>query len=211
MRRMPIALLALAALVAAPSLQAQAPAPAFAIGGRLLAWAEASAIYGGETYISVDSGRTRAVVSSVPRDKYGMDYSRASSYTVEVHNKVTEKIQPGDGDFYQPDSFPVGDAYMDVGTIKDQYRRDRYGSSSGEWIRTDATRTVVAYPKGSDGKPDKSQPYTRSDGGYFFHANNAASFEESKSAGCLIARQGCLDRIISTLKTDRGKKRISVD
>lgn len=211
MRRMPIALLALAALVAAPNLLAQAPAPAFAIGGRLLGWTEASALYGGETYISVDSGRTRAVVTSIPRDKYGMDYSRASSYTVEVHNRVTSTPQVGDGDFYQPDSFPSGEAYMDVGTIKDQYRKDRYGSSSGEWIRTDATRTVVAYPKGSDGQPDKSQPYTRSDGGYFLHANNSAPFEKTVSAGCLIARQGCLDRIIATIKADRGRKRINVD
>jgi hypothetical protein len=140
-----------------------------------------------------------------------MDYSRASSYSIEVHNRVTSKNQPGDGDFYKPDSFPSGESYLEVGTIGDEYRRGRYGSSSGEWIKTGATRTVVAYPKGANGQADTTQSYTRSDGGYFIHANNARPFNESESAGCIIARQKCLDRVISTIKADRGRKRIFVD
>lgn len=210
MRRMPITL-ALAALIAASALQAQVLAPAFAVGGHLLGDIEASTILGGETYMSVDRTRTRAVVTSIPRDSYGMDYSRASSYSVEVHNRVTAKEQKGVADMYDAARFPAGEAAMTVGKISDDYRSQRYGSSQGEWIKTNASQTVTAYPRKADGTADRSQPYQRADYGYYIHANNAIAFDRSESAGCIVMKKSCLDRVISTLRGDSGRRRINVD
>jgi hypothetical protein len=186
-------------------------AQAFTLQGSILSPAECQALGGGETYVEVNAERTRATVTSIPRDAKGMDYSRATCYTVPVHNRVTKTPQPSDADFYKAASFPSGSASMDVKKIPDTRRQDRYGSSGGEWITTDASRTVTAYPRGADGKADLSQPTTRQDYGYFWHANNAVAYDRSESAGCLISPKADLDRVIATLKADRGPKRIRVE
>jgi hypothetical protein len=201
-----LSIVVLGAVLAGP-LWAQGCFPA---QGRQLAEEELFMVLGGETYVDVDADRTIAVVTAIPRDKYGMDYGRACTYTVQVHNRVTTRDQTGDGDFYTAASFPKGTANMSVRSIADAARQERYGSSSGEWIATDASRVVTAYPAGANGKADKSQPYTRQDYGYFWHANNAVPFKESVSAGCLISPKKDLDRVISTMKGDSGNKRISM-
>lgn len=204
----------LAALIALAMLTAGASgiaAQTFQVEGQPLSAADCAVLTGGETWVDVDAGRTVAVVTSVPRDSYGMDYSRATSYTVPVKNVVTTRDQPGENDIYTPAPFPSGSATMAVKPVSgDATRAAKYGGSGGEWITTDASRTVTAYPKGPDGKADKSSPYTRQDWGYYWHANNGATFEKAVSAGCLLSPKSCLDRVISTLKADRGKKRITV-
>jgi len=204
----------LAALVALAVMTAGAAgmaAQAFLVEGQPLSAADCAVLSGGETWVDIDAGRTVAVVTSVPRDSYGMDYSRATSYTVPVKNVVTARDQPGESDIYTPAPFPTGSATMAVKPVSgDAARAARYGGSGGEWITTDASRTVTAYPKGPDGKADRSQPYTRQDYGYYWHANNSTDFGTAKSAGCLLSPKGCLDRVISTLKADSGKKRITV-
>lgn len=182
----------------------------FDIGGRQLSVAECELLVGGETYVSVENGRSVARVVSIPRDEYGMDYSRATAYEVETHNRITKAQGKGENDFYDVVKFPVGRSTMNVALIPDSFRQGRYGSSNGEWIRTDATTMVTAYPIGADGKPDKTKPFMRADAGYFWHANNAAPFSGSVSAGCLISRQKDLDRVIVTLKSDRGPKSLTV-
>jgi len=208
MRRQAIvALLALASCLAWPG---RTWAQDFGLFGRILSDAEATAVKGGETYASVSLGRGLATVTSIPRDSYGMDYSRASSFSVAVHNRVSVKLVNDTRDIYRPDKFPKGTASMDVSKISDEYRQGRYGSSKGEWITTDAKRLVTAYPNRADETPVKSKPYMKEDNGYFWHANNAKPFEESKSFGCLISPQKDLDRVIRVMKNDRGPKRIDV-
>jgi hypothetical protein len=202
-----IALLALASCLALPG---RIWAQDFGLFGRVLSQAEASAVKGGETYASVSLGRGMATVTSIPRDSYGMDYSRASSFSVGVHNRVDYKTVNEKAYSYDTARFPKGTASMDVSKISDEYRQDRYGSSKGEWITTDAKRLVTAYPNRADETPVKSKPYMKEDSGYFWHANNAKPFEESKSYGCLISPQKDLDRVISVIKNDRGPKRIEV-
>jgi hypothetical protein len=178
--------------------------------GRVLSDAEATAVRGGETYASVSLGRGLATVTSIPRDSYGMDYSRASSFSVPVHNRVSTKLVNDKQDIYRPDTFPKGEAKMAVARIPDKPRQARYGGSEGEWITTDATRTVKAYPYNDVGKPDRSNGYIRDDYGYFWHANNKVSFQKSESYGCLISPQRELDRVISVIKADIGPKTIKV-
>lgn len=203
MRRLTI--LALLALVAG-----LAWAQDFGLFGRVLGEAEASAVTGGETYASVDLDRGLATVTSIPRDSYGMDYSRASSFSVEVHNNISSKPVPDSKDIYVPEHFPKGEASMKEARIPDKKRQGRYGSSEGEWITTDATRKVTAYPYDDNGQPIRSQRYEREDGGYFWHANNAVDMRYSKSQGCLISRQSAIDRVVAAIKADIGPKRISV-
>lgn len=178
--------------------------------GRVLSDAEATAVRGGETYASVSLGRGLATVTSIPRDSYGMDYSRASSFSVPVHNRVDYRTVKEDTYSYDTARFPKGAASMSVREIPDTPRQERYGSSSGDWIATDAKRLVTAYPNKADGTADKSQPYMREDYGYFWHANNVKTFEESKSFGCIISPQKDLDRVIWAIKNDIGPKRIEV-
>lgn len=186
-------------------------AQVFSVEGSRLSAEESAVLTGGETWVSVDADRTVAVVTSIPRDSYGMDYSRATSYTVPVKNAVTSEVQSGGNDFYEPAPFPAGNASMAIKPVTgDVARAARYGGSGGEWITTDASRMVTAYPIGPDGKADRSRPYTRQDWGYFWHANNAKPFETAVSAGCLLSPKDSLDRVIATLKADRGRKRISV-
>ncbi len=189
---------------------AAASSQAFIVQGHPLTVAERASIRGGETWVEVDRERSVARVTTIPRDRYGMDYSRAGCYSVEVRNVVTTKLQKGSGDAYQPTTFPVTTADMQVRKIADTYRQQRYGSSGGEWIATDAVATVTAYPVNAKGEADMSKPYARADSGYFWHANNATAFENSVSAGCLLSRQKDIDRVISTLAADRGPKKISV-
>jgi len=204
-------LAALIALVAMTAGAAGIAAQTFMVEGRPLSATDCAVLTGGETWVDVDARRTVAVVTSIPRDSYGMDYSRASSYTVPVKNAVTTRDQPGDNDIYTAAPFPTGSATMTVKPVSgDAARAARYGGSDGEWITTDASRTVTAYPIGPDGKADKSRPYTRQDYGYFWHANNSVAFEDAVSAGCLLSPKSQLDRVISTLKADSGKKRITV-
>jgi hypothetical protein len=208
MRRQAIvALLALASCLAWPG---RIWAQDFGLFGRVLSDAEATAIKGGETYASVSLGRGLATVTSIPRDSYGMDYSRASSFSVSVHNRVDYKTVNEKTYSYDTARFPKGSASMSVREISDEYRQDRYGSSKGEWIATDAKRLVTAYPNKADETPDRSKPYIKEDYGYFWHANNAKPFEESKSFGCLISPQKDLDRVIWAIKNDIGPKRIEV-
>ena len=204
-------LAALIALVAMTAGAAGIAAQTFMVEGQPLSAADCAVLSGGETWVDIDAGRTVAVVTSVPRDSYGMDYSRATSYTVPVKNVVTARDQPGESDIYTPAPFPTGSATMAVKPVSgDAARAAKYGGTGGEWITTDASRTVTAYPKGPDGKADKSRPYTRQDWGYYWHANNGTNFEDAVSAGCLLSPKGCLDRVISTLKADGGRKRITV-
>jgi hypothetical protein len=201
-----VILAALAMMAGAAGISAQA----FIIDGHLLSATESAVLVGGETWVDVNSSRTVAVVTSIPRDSSGMDYSRATSYTVPVKNELTTSDQSGKNDFYTAAPFPTGSATMDVKTITDAAKKARYGSSGGQWITTDATRTVTAYPIGPDGKADKSVPYTRLDSGYFWHTNNAKPFSGAVSAGCLLSPKACLDRVIATLSADSGKKKITV-
>jgi hypothetical protein len=206
--RLLAALIALAAMTAGA---AGIAAQTFMVEGQPLSAADCAVLAGGETWVDVDARRTVAVVTSIPRDTYGMDYSRATSYTVPVKNEVTTRDQPGTNDVYTPAPFPSGSATMTVKPVGgDATRAAKYGGTSGEWITTDASRTVTAYPIGPDGKADKTRPYTRQDWGYFWHANNATSFKDAVTAGCLLSPKNCLDRVISTLKADRGGKRITV-
>lgn len=203
MRRLTI--LALLALVAG-----LAWAQDFGLFGRVLGEAEASAVTGGETYASVDLDRGLATVTSIPRDSYGMDYSRASSFSVEVHNNVKKELVRDTKDIYMTEKFPKGEAEISTARIKGTERSKAYGSSEGEWITTDATRTVKAYPYDDNGQPVRAKSYTRQDYGYFWHANNVRPFNQSQTHGCLISRQKDLDRVISAIKADAGPKRIQV-
>lgn len=200
--------------ILAPIIAALAVAPLgaqdFSIDGRQLSSNESAAVLGGETYVEINASRSLARVVTIPRDSYGMDYSRAACYSVGVHNNISDKLQQEKKDWYQPTHFPAGTVNMGVRAIDGQERQTKYGSSSGEWITTDAVTTVTAYPKGANGKADMSQPYTRSDSGYFWHANNEKGFSNSVSAGCLISEKSDIDRVISTLKNDRGPKRLTV-
>jgi len=204
----------LAALVAIAMLTAGATgiaAQTFLVEGQPLSATDCAVLTGGETWVDVDVGRTVAVVTSVPRDSYGMDYSRATSYTVPVKNTVVSEPQSAGTDYYQPADFPAGTSSMSVKPVSgDAARAARYGGSGGEWITTDASRTVTAYPIGADGKADTSRPYTRQDYGYYWHANNATDFDSAKSAGCLLSPKSCLDRVVSTLKADSGRKKLTV-
>jgi len=202
-----IALLALASCLAWPG---RIWAQDFGLFGRVLSQAEASAVKGGETYASIGLDRGMATVTTIPRDSYGMDYSRASSFSVEVHNNVSSKLVNDTKDIYKPDSFPEGEAKMAVSKISGEARQKRYGGSDGEWITTDASRTVKAYPYNDVGQPDRAKAYVREDDGYFWHANNAVDFNYSKSNGCLISRQQDLNRVIAAIKADIGPKRITV-
>ena len=202
-----IALLALASCLALPG---RIWAQDFGLFGRVLSQAEASTVKGGETYASVSLGRGMATVTSIPRDSYGMDYSRASSFSVEVHNRVDRTTVKEKGYSYDTTTFPKGGASMAVAKIPDEDRQKRYGGKNGEWITTDAKRLVTAYPQDEKGKADKTKAYMKEDYGYFWHANNAKPFSESKSYGCLISPQKDLDRVISAIKNDRGPKRIEV-
>lgn len=202
-----VALLALASCLAWPG---RGRAQDFGLFGRVLSDAEATAVKGGETYASVSLGRGLATVTSIPRDSYGMDYSRASSFSVSVHNRVSTKLVNDTHDIYKPDAFPKGEAKMDVAKIPDKPRQTRYGGSEGEWITTDAKSTVKAYPYNDVGKPDRSKGYIREDYGYFWHSNNEIPFNESVSYGCLISPQRELGRVISVIKADIGPKAIKV-
>ena len=202
-----IALLALASCLALPG---RIWAQDFGLFGRVLSQAEASTVKGGETYASVSLGRGMATVTSIPRDSYGMDYSRASSFSVEVHNNVSSKLVNDTKDIYKPGSFPEGEAKMAVAKIPEKARQKRYGGSDGEWITTDASRTVQAYPYNDVGRPDRSKAYVREDYGYFWHANNEKPFNRSQSNGCLISRRSALDHVISVIKADIGPKKITV-
>ena len=204
-------LAALIALVAMTAGAAGIAAQTFMVEGQPLSAADCAVLAGGETWVDVDARRTVAVVTSIPRDSYGMDYSRATSYTVPVKNAVVSEPQSGGSDYYQPAAFPSGSAAMAVKPVSgDAARATRYGSSGGEWITTDASRKVTAYPIGPDGKADRSRPYIRQDYGYFWHANNATDFASAKSAGCLLSPKQCLDRVIATLKADSGRKKVTV-
>lgn len=205
--RLLAALAALALMIACAS---AVSAQAFEVEGRALTADEGLALMGGETYVAVDTTRTTAVVTTIPRDSYGMDYSRASSYTVPVKNALVPEKQDGGADLYDPAPFPSGTATLDVKEPDTQVKKDRYGGSSGQWITSDASRRVTAYPKGPDGEPIPGDMYTRRDWGYFWHANNRTKFEDAKSAGCLLSPKPCLDRVIATLKADRGRKTIFV-
>jgi hypothetical protein len=185
-------------------------AESFAVGGRLLSQEECAGIDGGETHVDIDRGRDVARVVSIPRDRYGMDYSRATCYSVEVHNNFISRTQKDKTDYYDTTSFPSGRANMAVAYISDGAKRDKYGSSQGRWITTDACAKVTAYPFDAAGKADKSQPYTRNDYGYFWHTNNEAPFQSAKSLGCLISRKADIDRVIRTLDNDHGRKSIDV-
>jgi hypothetical protein len=202
-----IALLALSLGLAWPG---RAGAQDFSLFGRVLSDAEATTVKGGETYASVSIGQGLATVTSIPRDSYGMDYSRASSFSVAVHNRVSTKLVNDKDDIYRPDKFPQGEAKMAVAEIPDKARQVRYGGSEGEWVTTDASRTVKAYPYNDVGKPERSKGYIREDYGYFWHANNKVSFETSVSYGCIISPQEDLNRVISVIKSDNGPKRITV-
>ena len=193
------------------ALAASAVGQGFAVGGRALSPQECSQIKGGETYVDIDVDRQVARVTSIPRDDYGLDYSRTACYSVAVHNRVSKNIAKNTDDCYQPDQFPKGAANMSVASIDGAKKSERYGSSAGEWITTDASRQVTAYPYLPDRSPDKANAYTREDWGYYWHANNAFSFDESVSFGCFISPQKELDRVISTLKADKGRKRITVE
>lgn len=197
-------------LVLAAFSRTQLPAEDFQIEGRKLSGEECAQVRGGLTDIYVDKDRTRAIVTSIPEDRYGRDYSRAQCYTVEVQNNYQKTTYKDTKDCYDPVAFPKGTFSVTVAKIGDDYRSQRYGSSSGEWIKTNATTTVTAYPYNAAGGPDKAKPYTRNDGGYNLHTNNAYSFESAKSLGCIILRKSGLDRVISTLKADSGKKKITV-
>lgn len=187
-----------------------ATAQAFQVRGLALTLEECATLAGGETYVDVDVDGGTACVSSVPRDRQGLDYSRASSYTIEVHNRITDILQDGKNDKYKPRTFPKTETNLEVRKIPDKARQERYGSSGGEWIATNATARVTAFPLGKDGKADESKPFEREDSGYFWHPNNAKPFSQSVSAGCLISRKEDIDRIIATLKADSGGKKLKV-
>lgn len=145
MKMMPMISLA-ALLVCTAFTSQQVHAEEFAVSGSPLSADECEIISGGETYVDIDKARTVARVVSIPRDTHGMDYSRATSYSVEVHNNYMPKTQKDTKDYYDTRSFPAGRANMTVSAISDSAKRKTYGSSQGEWIKTDACAKVTAYP-----------------------------------------------------------------
>jgi hypothetical protein len=197
--------LALAALS-----QARLQAEDFQIEGRKLSGEECTKVRGGFTDIFVNEGRTRAFVTTIPEDRFGRDYARARCFTIEAQNNFQKTTYKDAKDCYDPVAFPKGTFNVTVAKIGDDYRSQRYGSSTGEWIKTDATTTVTSYPYTAAREPDKTKPIVRNDSGYNLHANNASPFETAKSLGCIILRKTGLDRLISTLKADLGKKKITV-
>jgi len=126
-----------------------------------------------------------------------------STYTVEVHNRVTGTVaeDKGRNDFYITSQFPEG-SHIITGVSK---APAAYGNSASEWVTTNATRTVLASAT-SQGQQLTGLTYERQDGGYFWHNNENHSFETSMSHGCLVSTKADMDKVAATIIADKNPK-----
>jgi hypothetical protein len=145
-----------------------------------------------------------ATITVVPRyDNGKASKVDTSTYTVEVHNRVTGTAaeDKSRNDFYITSQFPEG-THTITGVSK---AAPGYGNSSGEWVTTDASRQVLASAT-SQNKQLTGQTYVRQDWGYFWHNNEAKKFESSLSYGCIISTKEDMDKVAATIKADTNPK-----
>jgi hypothetical protein len=145
-----------------------------------------------------------ATITVVPRyDNGKASKVDTSTYTVEVHNRVTGTAaeDKGRNDFYITSQFPEG-THTITGVSK---ASPGYGNSVGEWVTTNATRIVLASATAKDSQLT-GVTYERQDGGYFWHNNENKPFEKSLSYGCIISTKEDMDKVAATIKADTNPK-----
>lgn len=201
--RYSIVFAALAAVLATPSWAEVQPGTFAGIPGRLLSRDEAALRDGGDVFIDMDASRRSLKVTVYDNDSELRRMRKApkESYVVDAHNRVVDTTEAAfmptaesrrifggmDRLTSKPAPFPEGNARVtEIRKVDDKF--------GPYMIMTDAVGSVEVYRNGE-------RIGVAADRGYALHSNTR-DFDQSRSWGCVIVRQGDNARIAESLIAD---------